>query len=241
MGSRGQSSWLHHLIIAGVVGSLVGSTGCAVHLHKRLPSDLERIATLSEELEEERKLRERERARLDETLSKLRRALQREIDDKQVKVGMEDRGLVITFVAEVLFDSGKAKIRPEAYPTLDKVAAFLTDVTPDRRIAIEGHTDNEPIKHSGWKSNWELSTARATSVLHYLVDEKGIVPDLVHATGYGEYRPVASNDAADGRQQNRRVEIVILPKELGQLKAEAGMTESTAGAGAEETGDRDIK
>lgn len=240
MGSEVPSHVLQRLVVAGVVGTfVVGSAGCAVHLHKRLPSDLERIATLSEELERERRLREQERAKLDKTLEQLRRALRKEIDDRQVKVGMEDRGLVITFVAEVLFDSGKAEIRPEAYPVLDKVAKFLTDVTPDRRIAIEGHTDNEPIKHSGWKSNWELSTARATSVLHYLVDEKGITPDLVHATGYGEYRPVASNDATEGRQQNRRVEIVILPKELGQLKAEAGLLEPATEA--EPAHDRDIK
>ena len=80
------------------------------------------------------------------------------------------------FVAEVFFDSGKADLRPEAYPILDKVAEFLKEEVPDRNVAIEGHTDNEPIKYSGWKSNWELSTARALSVLHYLVDKKGIDP-----------------------------------------------------------------
>ena len=79
---------------------------------------------------------------------------------------------------------------------------------------MEGHTDNEPIKYSGWKSNWELSTARATSVLHYLVDDKGVNPKLVKAVGYGEFRPVAANDTPEGRQLNRRVEIVIQPKYL---------------------------
>jgi len=76
---------------------------------------------------------------------------------------------------------------------------------------IEGHTDKVPIKRSGWKSNWELSTARALSVLHYLEKDEGISPERLSAIGYGEYRPVASNDSRDGRKQNRRVEIVILP------------------------------
>jgi chemotaxis protein MotB len=142
----------------------------------------------------------------------LEKRLKKEIDDQEVKLEMAERGLVITFVAEVLFDSGKAKIRPEAHSALDKVAKVIRDKVSDREIGVEGHTDNEPIKHSGWKSNWELSTARATSVLHYLVDEGRLNPKKLSAIGYGEYRPVVSNDAAEGRQKNRRVEIVIMPK-----------------------------
>jgi len=111
----------------------------------------------------------------------------------------------------VLFDSGKAKIRSEAHNVLDKVTKVINEKASDRNLAIEGYTDNEPIKKSGWKSNWELSTARATSVLHYL-EERGIEPKKLQATGYGEYRPVASNDTVEGRQKNRRVEIIILPK-----------------------------
>ncbi|MFH1782408.1 MAG: OmpA family protein, partial [Candidatus Omnitrophota bacterium] len=87
-------------------------------------------------------------------------------------------------------------------------------------IGIEGHTDNEPIKYSGWKSNWELSTARATSVLHYIVDERGIAPERVSATGHGEFKPVSSNDTEDGKRQNRRVEIVVLPKNIEKIQAD---------------------
>ena len=92
---------------------------------------------------------------------------------------------------------------------------------PDLNIGIEGHTDNEPIEYSGWKSNWELSTARALSVLHYLADQEGIAPQRLSAVGYGEYKPVASNDTKEGRRLNRRVEIVILPKitKVDSLKA----------------------
>ncbi|MGB3112323.1 MAG: OmpA family protein, partial [Candidatus Omnitrophota bacterium] len=74
-----------------------------------------------------------------------------------------------------------------------------------------GHTDNVPITYSNWASNWELSTARATNVLHYM-ESKGVSPDRLSATGYGEHHPVASNAAETGQARNRRVEIVILPE-----------------------------
>jgi len=87
-------------------------------------------------------------------------------------------------------------------------------------VGIEGHTDNVPITYSGWKSNWELSTARATSVLHYLIDDGRLRPESLSAIGYGEYRPVTSNETEEGRQLNRRVEVVILPKTTEKLRAE---------------------
>jgi chemotaxis protein MotB len=142
----------------------------------------------------------------------LEERLKQEIADKKVRLEMAEKGLVITFVADVLFDSGKAKLRSESYSSLDKVAKVLAENVPQLNIGIEGHTDNEPIKYSGWDSNWELSTQRALSVLHYLVDEKGINPERVAALGYGEHQPVASNDTKEGRQLNRRVEIVIMPQ-----------------------------
>ena len=137
---------------------------------------------------------------------------------------MAGKGLVITFVADILFDSGKAKIKIEAMPTLDKVARVLSENLVDFKIGIEGHTDNQPIKYSGWTSNWELSTARALSVLHYLSDEKGIAGSRVSAIGYGEHHPVASNDTKEGMQLNRRVEIVVLPKVTKVKKQEETIT-----------------
>ena len=145
--------------------------------------------------------------------------LQDEIADKQVKLDMADRGLVITFVAEVLFDSGKAELKSTAIEALDKVGSVIKQKVADRDIGIEGHTDNQPIRVSGWKSNWELSTARAISVLHSL-ENAGVKPNRMVASGYGEYRPVVSNDDASGRSKNRRVEIVILPKKLTKRQQE---------------------
>lgn len=174
-------------------------TGCYVIFQKGRRSDIEKIEELSQQLDDLR----RTQILLEDRLSE-------EIKDKQVTLKMMDKGLVITFLADILFDSGKDKIRTSAYPVLNKVAVVLNENVPDLKVGIEGHTDNEPIRFSGWKSNWELSTARALSVLHYLVS-RGIEASRLSAIGYGEFHPVASNDAKEGRQLNRRVEVVILP------------------------------
>ncbi len=191
-----------------------GLCGCTVIFQKGRRSDVEKIKELSQELDE-----------LGQAKKLLEDRLQNEINDKQVKLQMMEKGLVITFVADVLFDSGKDKIRPSANASLDKVALVLEENVPNLNIGIEGHTDNVPIRHSGWKSNWELSSARALSVLHYLVDKKGISGQRISAIGYGEYRPVASNSTKDGRQVNRRVEIVILPQVTKNKNAGEQVTE----------------
>lgn len=178
----------------------IGLSGCTVIFQKGRRSDTEKISQLQGRLNS-----------LEQAKADLESRLQKEISDKEVKVDMLERGLVITFVAEVLFDSGKAELRKTASEKLEKVASVLNTTVRDLSVGIEGHTDNVPIKVSGWKSNWELSASRALSVLHYLTGS-GISPDRLSATGYGEYKPVASNDAKEGRQKNRRVEIVILPK-----------------------------
>jgi chemotaxis protein MotB len=187
--------------------------GCSFVFQTGRRSDVQKIEELSSQLDE-----------LNQAKMLLEDRLKQEIQDKQVRLQMMEKGLVITFVADVLFDSGKAKIRSEAYPILDKVAVVLKENVPEFNVGIEGHTDNQPIKSSGWKSNWELSASRALMVLHYLAGEKGIAPKRLSAVGYGEYRPVDSNDSKEGRQMNRRVEIVILPqvkkvKETGKSKS----------------------
>ncbi|MFC1804948.1 flagellar motor protein MotB [Candidatus Omnitrophota bacterium] len=176
-------------------------SGCTFIFQKGRRSDLERIEDLSRQLDE-----------LSVARQQLQERLSSEIGDKQVRLDMMEKGLVVTVVGDVLFDSGKAKIRDEAISILDTVAGVLVDTVPGLRIGIEGHTDNQPIRFSGWKSNWELSTGRALSVLHYMIDEKGVSPERISAVGYGEYHQVASNDSKEGRRLNRRVEIVILPK-----------------------------
>ena len=188
------------LSIVTVLVLAVGLSGCTVIFQKGRRTDVVKISKLKNDLSE-----------LERAKAELENRLKSEINDKQVKVEMAEKGLVITFVSEVLFDSGKAALRNDSLPKLDKVATVLNTTVADLNVGIEGHTDNQPIKKSGWKSNWELSSARALSVLHHL-GEKGVSEPRLAATGYGEYKPVATNDSKEGRQKNRRVEIVILPK-----------------------------
>jgi chemotaxis protein MotB len=191
---------------------LMSASGCTFIFQKGRRNDAsDQISKLKGDIDE-----------LQRAKNELEDRLKNEISDKEVTVERLQKGLVITFVAEVLFDSGKAELRKESFSKLDKIVSVLQDVVPDLNVGIEGHTDNEPIKRSGWKSNWELSSHRALSVLHYAT-EHGVNPLRLAATGYGEYHPVQSNDTKEGQQKNRRVEIVILPsieKEKGQELAQ---------------------
>jgi len=197
------------MIFIGVLALSV--SGCTIIFQKGRRSDVEKITQLKSELSE-----------LERAKAELEDRLRNEIASRQAKVEMTERGLVVTFVAEVLFDSGKAKLRDDALGKLDKVADVLNTTVRDLNVGIEGHTDNVPIKYSGWKSNWELSSHRALSVLHYLIEQQNIRASRLSATGYGEYKPVASNDTAEERQKNRRVEIVILPNVTKQKASEEG-------------------
>jgi len=205
------------LKLVGAVALLFLTAGCGVNFYAGRPSDVQRIKELALEMDRIKQQKVAESQELQEAQAMLEQRLKKEISDKQVKLEMAERGLVLTFVSEVLFDSGKASLRSEAKDSLSKVASVIHEKVADREVGVEGHTDNEPIKHSGWKSNWELSTARATSVLHFLENE-GVNSRRLVATGYGEYHPVTPNDSSSGRRQNRRVEIVILPKKLSKAE-----------------------
>ena len=156
----------------------------------------------------------------DQAKTDLSKAFEKELGDYKAKLEMTERGLVITFLAEIFFDSGKDVVKTQGMDVLKKVAKVLNDDVPDSRIAIEGHTDNDPIKYSGWKTNWELSSARSLAVLHYFADECQLKPERLSAVAYGEFWPVESNDKPEGKKKNRRVEIVILPSKVNKVKAE---------------------
>ncbi|MCK4883112.1 MAG: OmpA family protein [Candidatus Omnitrophica bacterium] len=195
--------FLKFLSLVMVVSISISLSGCTLIFQKGRRSDVEKISQLKSQLTD-----------LERAKQELESRLSSEIDDNEVQIDMLDKGLVITFVSEVLFASGKADLRADSLSKLEKVASVLKTTVSDLNVGIEGHTDNVPITHSGWKSNWELSTARALSVLHHLEDNEGISPKRLSATGYGEFRPVASNATKAGKQDNRRVEIVILPKTM---------------------------
>jgi chemotaxis protein MotB len=119
-------------------------------------------------------------------------------------------GLVISLREAGFYDSGSAIPHPQSRAALDRIAGVLAATPYDLRI--EGHTDNVPIHTPQFASNWELSTARATELAKSFIVDHGIAPARLSAAGYAEYHPVASNDTPDGRSQNRRVDIIVLPR-----------------------------
>ncbi|MFA5074068.1 MAG: OmpA family protein [Nitrospirota bacterium] len=148
-----------------------------------------------------------------QTYQDLTKKLEKEIQEGQVQITEMKNRLTMTMVDKIIFPSGSAMISAEGKQVLDKVVSILKDVK-DKRIQIEGHTDNVQIVSALKKrfpTNWELSTARATQVVRYLQDKGGIDPVFLSATGFSEYQPVASNDTEEGKRKNRRIEIVLLP------------------------------
>ena len=125
----------------------------------------------------------------------------------EITIKENHRGYVIKLQDTVLFKSGEYELNESAKEILDKIVLSLR-LLPNK-ISIEGHTDNVPVKSMTVRSNWDLSSLRALSVLYYFKDS-GISPDRLSATGYGEYRPIADNETEEGRAKNRRVEIVLL-------------------------------
>ncbi len=179
-------------------------------------------------LEKERAAKEEEIKRLTRTHEELTRSLQDEISKGNITIQQVRDRLTINMVDRVLFDSGQAVIKPAGVKVLKQVGDVLKNVT-DKQIRIEGHTDNVPISvklQDRFKTNWELSTARATTVVRYLIDHGGVDRQSLSAVGYAETHPIASNDDDAGRSANRRIEIVLYPKDLQQI---SGKLENGAG------------
>lgn len=136
--------------------------------------------------------------------------------DQSVSTMIDMRGLVIRLNNAIFFDSGSAEIKKQSEDTLVEVASLLNTI--DNYIRIEGHTDNVPIRRSTYPSNWELSTARAVSVVKLFINKCNFSPDKLIAVGYGEFKPVADNSTAEGRAQNRRIDIIVLSAKYNNLE-----------------------
>lgn len=142
--------------------------------------------------------------------AQLAAVLSPQIAEHVVALRLGRDGLVVSLREAGFYESGTAVPDARSQATLDKVAAKLASVPYDLRI--EGHTDNVPIHTAQFASNWELSTARASELAKLLIVRYGFSPGRLSAAGYGEYHPVAGNDTAEGRGQNRRVDIIVLPR-----------------------------
>lgn len=186
--------------------------------------------TLKESLEETRKALEQLRARqkqAEERLQTFRNLLEKfrsMIESGKLRVRIVRNRMVVELPEGVLFDSGRAKLKDGGESTLAQVAPILREIE-EREFQIAGHTDNVPIRTPRFPSNWELSTRRAVAVARYLI-EQGMSPKRLSAAGYADTEPVASNDTDEGRAQNRRIEIVLVPAldelpDLSSLQEEA--------------------
>lgn len=129
-------------------------------------------------------------------------------NNSSVTLVKDNRGLIVRMNNSILFDEGSAIIKKNASKTLDEVIGIISQV--DNKVLVEGHTDSTPINTKTYPSNWELSTARATNIIGYIIRTGKIPPQRLSAAGYGEYMPIADNTSSGGRLLNRRVDIIIL-------------------------------
>ncbi len=175
--------------------------------NKKAQSELEtKIVNISNE-------KEKEIARLKDTYDEFIANMKEEIAQGQIKVIQLDDRLSVIMADKILFPSGEAEITSKGLKVLERVGKVLKN-TQNKIIRVEGHTDNEQINtrlQKKYSTNWELSTARATNVVRFLQEKIGIEPGFLQPIGMSEYHPVASNETPDGRSQNRRIEIALLP------------------------------
>jgi chemotaxis protein MotB len=171
-------------------------------------------ARLAREVAESNKAREEKVAEVSSTYEQLVKTMKGEIDKGQVTISELKGKLTVNMVDAILFDSGKAEVKQDGLIVLGKVIEILKTVN-DKSIRIEGHTDNKPIVGpltQRYPTNWELSAARAINVARYL-QKQGIEPTKLSAAAFSEFKSVADNSTLEGRAKNRRIEIVLVPKE----------------------------
>lgn len=161
---------------------------------------------------------ELERTEFEEEMSELERIQQiinTYINDNNLQLSLSTKltedGLMITILDNALFDSGSATLRPQAQELAEEISNLL-DTDPPRHITIAGHTDDIPIRNADFRSNWDLSAMRAINFMEILLENENLLPERMSSTAYGEYRPVETNETQADRQQNRRVEVLILPR-----------------------------
>lgn len=174
----------------------------------------QRISALEKELADAQQAREEKVREVSTTYEQLVDKMKGEIAKGQVTISELKGKLTVNLVEAILFDSGRAEVKPEGLVVLGKVIEILKTVN-DKSIRIEGHTDNMPIVGpltQRYPTNWELSAARATNVARYL-QKQAINPATLSAAAFGEFRPVADNSTPEGRAKNRRIEIVLVPKD----------------------------
>lgn len=203
---------------------LSGGTGNKEFLSDQKPKSEKDLSANSVESEEMKKQAEAEKMKKQaeadvkqremNELKAVQKSIDQYISEKQLsssfKTELTERGLMITILENILFDSGKADVKLESLNIAKEMSNLLVSAAP-REITVSGHTDNVPIANAQFASNWELSTQRAVNFMQALLKNDQLDPGKFSAIGYGEYRPIAKNDTPEGKAKNRRVEVFILP------------------------------
>jgi chemotaxis protein MotB len=157
-----------------------------------------------------------------EKLADIKKKVDELVDNSELKgsvtTSIQERGLLISFNDSVLFNSGDANVKSDWYNKLVSISKVLNEI--DNYIRVEGHTDNVAINNGYYHSNWQLSSDRASNVVEFLISQGNIKPDRLSAVGYGEYRPVKSNDTEEGKSANRRVDILILNNKFNESETQ---------------------
>jgi chemotaxis protein MotB len=233
---------VHGIVIVAVIMIFLFAGCASTKKMQALESDNERIsgekAALQEELdlahtmiaEQEQQIanlqteREREVAVLKQTYESLINELQKELKNGQVQIKQAKNSVQLTIAEQLFFETGKAEIKPEGQAVLRRIGPILKKI-PEKNVRVEGHTDNVPIGPSlrpQYPTNWELGAARAVNVVRFLQKESGLDPLRLSAVSYGQYRPVASNRTEEGRAKNRRIEIILIDRDLDLAKKMKG-------------------
>ncbi len=182
----------------------------------------DRLAQMEKQAAEISAQKDAEINRLKGTYEDLVKDLKGEIEKGEIKVTQIQNKLSVNLVEKVLFDSGQAEVKAKGKDVLKKVGNILKGVK-DKEIRIEGYTDDVPIGgalRQRFPTNWELSTQRATNVLRFLQEEVDVDGARLSAVGYGEFRPIADNKTPEGRAENRRIEIVLIPMDIKDVLKE---------------------
>ena len=155
---------------------------------------------------------ETEKTELEELQSRLNGYIEEKALADRLQTELGASGLLITINDGILFDSGSAELRQNSHELMDQLSAMLAS-DPPRYIQISGHSDDVPMGGANFESNWDLSGARAYNVMKLFLESDYLKPGQLSYSGYGEYHPVATNETTEGREQNRRVEVLVLPLE----------------------------
>ena len=226
-------TWREHQALQTAQAELTAAQQEASQLRDLTESNQQSLEEKLSELKERAARLQREKEEAAKSKSTLEQEMRAALQSKDVTISELQGKLEVNILDRVLFDSGQATLKPEGQTVLAGLAKVLEQY-PNRQLHVVGHTDNVPIHGTlaqKYPTNWELSAARATAAVRFLVEQAGVDPRRLGAVGYGEFHPVADNSTEEGRAQNRRITIVILPELFAGVEPE---TKAPADSATEE-------